>query len=731
MEEKMKSTIRFTIIFSALILLVLSVTCKKAEDKGISERVKDLSWIEYPQAKRVDQVDVYHGVEVADPYRWMEDEQSEETQAWLKDQEEISSRFYEQIPERDEVLAWLKENWLGGVGSVPVRRGENSFFMKEAEGKPHAVLYVRKGKDAEPEAVFDLNEHDPDGLRTMSGGFISSPNGRFVTYSTQYAGADAVDLHIHNVEEGKDLEEIFPPIYFAAGAWHPEETGFFYSHLDPKILLGQESDKKPGIYWHKLSTPIQEDKLVFDQPWKGSFRVAVPYIADDKQHLLIHNFFVYGSRGGWGFAPLDNLNEITWIIDPKVNYRFSLVGSIGSEVFFVTDYKAPNWRIVAMDLKNPGLDNLREVVAEQEMPISIMAGTNVGLILIHENQLYVTYIEHNAHTIRIFDREGNPKGDVPLPFLSTVSSIQTKEGDNDILMGLTSFLRPPSIFAFNTEAKTFTPYDETETPAAFASYEMNRVFYNSKDGTRIPMTVIHRKGLKPDGKSKVLLYGYGGWGIPNLPSFNNYIPWWLEKGGIYALANLRGGSEYGEEWHKAGMFQNKQNVFDDFCAAAEYLVKEGYTSHSRIAILGASNGGLLTAACYNQRPELFGAVVSQVAAIDLLRLPLTPIGGTQTMELGAPSQGKEMFEYLLGYSPLHNINHEGAYPPILNVVGENDPRCKPGHIYKFVAELQRMSDPNRLVILSVIKGAGHGTANKDKMIASMADWISFAWAMTE
>ncbi len=496
-------------------------------------------------------------------------------------------------------------------------------------------------------------------------------------------------------------------------------------------MLGQESDKKPGIYWHQLGTPIQEDKLVFDQPWKGSFRVAVPHIADDKQHLLIHNFFVYGSRGGWGFAPLDNLTEITWMIDPKVNDRFSLAGSVGSEVFFVTDYKAPNWRIVAMDLNNPGLDNLREVVAEQEMPISIMAGTNIGLIQIHENQLFVTYIEHNAHIIRIFDTEGNPKGDVPLPFLSTISTIQTKKGDKDILMGLTSFLRPPSIYAYNTEAQTFSPYDEAELPAAFADYEMNRVFYNSKDGTRIPMTVIHRKGLEPNGKSKVLLYGYGGWGIPSLPSFNIYVPWWLEKGGIYALANLRGGSEYGEEWHKAGMFKNKQNVFDDFCAAAKYLVKEGYTSHSRIAIMGASNGGLLTAACYNQHPELFGAVVSLVAAIDLLRLPLTPIGTTQTMELGAPSQGKDMFEYLLGYSPLHNISHEGAYPPILDGVGENDPRCKPGHIYKFVAELQRMEDPNRIVILSVMKGAGHGTANKDKMMSAMADWVSFAWAMTE
>jgi len=727
----MKSTMKTAIVLCVLVLLALACSCGKAHDKKAAAGVKDFSWISYPQAKRVEQVDVYHGVEVSDPYRWLEDEQSPETQAWLKKQEEIADRFFNQLPEREDVLTRLEENWLDGAGSVPVRGGDYSYFFKATEGKPHAILYVRKGKDAEPEVVFDLNAQDTDGLHTVGGTLSVSPGGRYVGYSTQYAGADAADLHLFDIEAGKELDEVFPPAYFASLAWHPDETGFFYSHLDIKTLTGQESDKKPGIYWHKLRTPVQGDKLVFDQPWKGTLRVAIPYETDDGKHLLIQNINVFGSRGGWGVMRLDNPGEVTWIIDPKEEYHFPLVGSREAEVYFVTDYQAPKWRIVALDLNNPGLSNMREVIPEQEEPISMFAGSNTGTVALHMDKLLVTYIEHNAHRVRIFGLNGDAQGEIPLPFLSSVSTIQTKKEDPEIFMGVQSFLLPPSIYTYKIGSDEIMPADVVAIPASFAGYELKRVFYNSKDGTRIPMSIIHRKGIKQDGKSKVLLYGYGGWGIANLPSFSNHIPLWLEMGGIFALANLRGGSEYGEEWHKAGMFTNKQNVFDDFCAAAEYLVKEGYTTHPRIAILGASNGGLLTAACYNQHPELFGAVVSQVAAIDLLRLPDTPIGTTQTNELGAPSMGKEMFDYLMSYSPLHNISHEGKFPPILNVVGENDPRCKPGHIYKFVAELQRMGDPERLVILRVMKGAGHGTGNKDKLIASMADWVAFAWAMTE
>jgi prolyl oligopeptidase len=407
------------------------------------------------------------------------------------------------------------------------------------------------------------------------------------------------------------------------------------------------------------------------------------------------------------------------------------VDSRGSEVFLVTDYKAPNWRIVAADISKPGIDNLREVVAESDEPISMMAGTNAGHVVLHEDRLYVTYIQHNAHVIRIVDLEGKVQGEIELPFLGTVNGIVASKDDPVLRIGLSSFLVPPSVYTYDTKTRKLAVEQAVELPAEFEDFEVTRDFYTSKDGTRIPMTIMKRKDTPIDGTAKVLLYGYGGWAIPWMPRFENWHHAWLHRGGIYAVANLRGGSEYGEAWHEAGMLFNKQNVFDDFAAAAEYLVSEGYTTHSRICIRGGSNGGLLTAASYNQRPELFGAVISQVAAVDLLRLPYTPVGATQTMELGAPHQSPEMFEYLYGYSPLHNVRHEGPYPPILHMVGENDPRCTPGHIYKYAAEMQQAGAPERIAILRVIRGAGHGLARKEDNIGWNADEIAFAWAMTE
>ena len=359
------------------------------------------------------------------------------------------------------------------------------------------------------------------------------------------------------------------------------------------------------------------------------------------------------------------------------------------------------------------------------------AGTNVGHVVLHDGRLYVTYIQHNSHVIRIFDLQGESQGAIALPFLGSVASITATEGDPVLLIGLQSFLQPQGVYAYHTVERSLTVVETVETPTDFADYDVERVFYESHDGKQIPMTVIRRAGAPRDGKDKVMLYGYGGWGLSLLPGFRNRVHTWLHLGGTYVLANLRGGGEYGDSWHQAGQFFNKQDVFKDLYSAAEYLVEENYTTPSRIAILGLSNGGLLTAAAYNQRPELFGAVVSEIAAVDMLRIQELPIGATVTMELGHPSQSKEMFEYLLSYSPLHNVRHEPPFPPILNMVGENDPRCKPGHIYKFVAELQRMDDSERVALLRVVRGAGHGSQRKDKQIEWLADEVAFAWAMTE
>ncbi len=692
----------------------------------------DTSWIEYPAAKRGDWADVFYRVEVLDPFRWLEDEKSEESQKWLAAQETIADRFLTQLPERADAKTYLEENWIEGVVSVPVRKGDKTFYWESVEGQNHPVLLVQKGDGAEPEEVFDLNQNDPDGLRSTQPEITVSPEGRYVSYSIHYAGADEAEIYIYDTVEGRELDEVIPESYGTITAWLPDETGFLYTHLDMPIMMGEETGKKPGVYRHTIGTPSAEDDFVYARPWMGMFW-AEAKLADDEKHLLIADMNVMGARGGWGVRPIagDAGTKVTWLIDPEPKYRFAFVASKGEKVFLVTDYEAPNWRVVSADISNPGLENLREVVPESSEPISMYGGTNPEQVVLHSDRLYVTYIQHNAHVIRIFDLEGTQQGEIELPFLGRVTRIVTVKDDPVLHIGMMSFLIPHSVYAYDSEAGMLTIAKTVEVPAEFENFEAERVFYNSKDGTRIPMTILKRKDTPVDGKAKVLLYGYGGWALPLMPRFDNWHHAWLHKGGIYAIANLRGGGEYGEAWHEAGQFFNKQNVFDDFAAAAEYLVSEGYTTHSRITSRGGSNGGLLTAACYNQRPELFGAVISQVAAVDLLRLPDTPIGATQTMELGAPNQSKEMFEYLLSYSPLHNVRHEGPFPPILHMVGENDPRCKPGHIYKYVAEMQQTGAAERLVILRVVRGAGHGSSRKSENIAWAADEVAFAWAMTE
>lgn len=710
-----------------LALTTLTLACGREGSEQI-----DLSWIAYPAVERGSDADIYYGVEVADPYRALEDETADATQAWVAVQDDITERFFDQFPERKEAVAYLKESWLDGVVMAPVRRGDHAFFFKAVEGKPHNVLYMIKG-DGEPKVVFDLNENDPDGLAAIPAAVTVSPNGRYVGYSIQYAGADAAENHFFDTETGQKLDEVIPEAWAGVSAWLPDESGFFYSYLDLPTMRGQQTDKRPGIYRHTIGTPIEEDVLVYDRPWQGQYMAAAE-VTDDEEHLLIQDINIMGSRGGWGYRPIEGGADtpVTWLIDPRIEYRFAYIGSSGSEVFLVTDYpESPNWRIVAVDLNHPGLDNAREVVPELEQPISVFAGTNAGNIVLHDDRLYVTYIQDNIQEIRIYDLEGESLGEVPLPFPGRVGSINTKKDDPLLYLTLQSWLVPASTFGYNTETGDLSKVEVVEAPSEFDDYEVQRVFYSSYDGTRIPMTLIHRKGLVPDGETKVMLYGYGGWGIPILPGFHNRIHAWLHMGGIYAIANLRGGGEYGDAWHQAGQFMNKQNVFDDYAAAAEYLVSEGYTTPSKIAIIGASNGGLLTAASYNQRPELFGAVISEVAAVDMLRFQDLPIGATVTMELGNPNQSQEMFEYLLGYSPLHNVRHEGPYPPILNIVGENDPRCKPGHIFKYVAELQRTGDPDRLALMRLVRGAGHGSGRKDAQVEWMADELAFGWAMTE
>ncbi|UCF04960.1 MAG: hypothetical protein JSV33_13715, partial [bacterium] len=389
-KDRWKITVILHALVTCAVVVLLTSNC------NTDEPAFNTSWIEYPAAKRVDQVDVYHGVEVADPYRWLEDEKSDETLVWLAAQDRIAERFFTQLPELTKVKGYLEENWIEGVVSIPIRKGANSFFWESAEGKNHPILYVKKSEDAESEVVFDLNQNDPDGSRSTLPSITVSPRGRYVSFEIHYAGADAAEIHFYDTETDREIAEVIPSSYSMIADWLPDESGFFYTHLDIPITMGQETEKKPGIYRHEIGTPLENDIFIYDRPWQGMY-AAMAVLADDEEHLLITDMNIMGSRGGWGVRPIAGGPEtkVTWLIDPEPKHRFAFVDSKGSEIYLVTDFEAPNWRIVATDINKPGLENLREVVPESEEPISMYGGTNVDLVVLHEERLYVTYIQHN------------------------------------------------------------------------------------------------------------------------------------------------------------------------------------------------------------------------------------------------------------------------------------------------------------------------------------------------
>ena len=689
----------------------------------------DFPSFSYPPARRGEAFDEFFGLTVPDPYRWLEDEQSPEVRAWARAQDELAQALFAKMPEYGSAKRWLRSNWINSPSSVPVFKGERKFWQARPQGADHEILWV---SDAAGERkIFDLNESGLSDARLAAIGG-PSPQGRYYVYGISRAGHDVCTLHVHDVDQGRDLSEVLAPslMMFTSQGWLPDESGFFYSYLPWDALLGKEVDRVPGLYLHRVNTAFDQDSLIARHDLK-SRKIMIGIPSKELGRLLVHKMHLMGGRGGWGLLPLDidGQGRIDWLIDEDIGYRFSFVGTTDSDIIWVTDHQAPNWRVVALDAGDLGLNRLRTLIAEKQEPISMFGGHNIDAVTLHEERLYVNYIHHNENQLRVFDLKGQQETQVPLPPLTTMTGISFEEDSGSAHFGVESFVHPAAVYVYDRDeghlhASTITRHQNHD------DYVLERVFFHSADGTRCPMTIMSRRGMRRNGDAQVLLYGYGGWGIPWLPRYTPEIPLWLELGGIYALANLRGGMEYGESWHQAGQFMNKQNVFDDFCAAAKYLVSEGYTRPERIAIKGASNGGLLTAACYNQHPELFGAVISQVAAIDLMRLWNTAVGGTQVMELGSPAESREMAEYLLSYSPMQNVRHQGPFPPILNVVGEADPRCKPGHIYKYVAELQRMNDPDRIAMLSVIWGAGHGGNDRATITRMTAEAVAWAWHMT-
>lgn len=690
--------------------------------------------IQYPESPRGEVVDDYHGNKVADPYRWLEDLDAPKTTAWVEAQNALSLPFLAALPERQPFQKRLTQLWNYERFDVPAKAAGHYFYLRNDGLQNQAVLYVQAGALAVPRVLLDPNGLSNDGTVALTQ-FEPSPDGRWVVYGTANAGSDWNDFHIREVATGKDAAETLGRIKFSDAQWTADSKGFFYSRYpDPPESL-TDSGSRGGVfdgladqklYYHRVGTPQSEDPLVFELPEQPRWFVSGE-VTDDGRYLVVS--LHEGSAEECRLYVLDLVDPqqpkfdgplLKLVDDFRDAHR--LVGSRGQTLYLRTTRDAPRQRIVAVDLQHP--DQWQSIVAESTDTIAD-AGMAAG-------RLVVSRLHDASSRLWLYGLQGKVIGMLPLPGLGTVASTITGAPDDDeLLIGFSSYKQPLTPYRVSLKRLQVTPFRPLKLGFAPADYVTEQVFYSSADGTRVPMFISYKKGYRRNGQARVLLHGYGGFDIAKTPSFDVSALAWMERGGVYAVANLRGGGEYGEAWHEAGTRERKQNVFDDFAAAARYLVAKQYTQAARIAIWGRSNGGLLVGASINQHPELWGAAVASVGVMDMLRFHRFTVGYAWTGDYGS-SDDPEGFAYLSKYSPLHTLTPGQAYPPTLITTGDHDDRVHPAHSYKYAAALQSAQGGEAPVLIRIDTRAGHGAGKPvNKIIEEEADKLAFLWHYTE
>jgi prolyl oligopeptidase len=673
----------------------------------------------YPESRRVDHVDEYQGVRVEDPYRWLEDLDSDETHQWIEAQNRVTASWLGTIPERAAIRDRLTELWNYERYGLPVKEGGRYFFVKNAGLQNQNVLYTRDSLDSEPRVLLDPNELSPDGTVALIS-YSVSPDGRLLAYGLAFGGSDWQEWHVRDVETGRDLPDHLRWVKFSQSAWTHDAAGFFYSRYDELSEGVRHPPKKANfyqkLYYHRLGAPQSEDVLVYHRPDNREMGF-LPTVTQDGRYLVIHVWKGTESENAIYYKDLavPGSPVVELLSDFDACYNFS--GSDGPLLWFLTDLDAPRGRVILVDLRDPARDRWREVVPEAEEALQSVSR-------IHRN-LVALYLEH-AHTrVRVFDLDGSPVRDLDLPGLGTATGFNGKPNDPQTFYCFTGYTTPTTIYSYDVETGESRIFREPKVDFDPGRYETRQVFVRSKDGTRVPMFITSRKGLKLDGTNPVYLYGYGGFNTSVTPAFGVTSLVWMELGGVYAVANLRGGGEYGEEWHLAGSRLLKQNTFDDFIAASEWLIVSGYTSADRLAIVGFSNGGLLTAASMIQRPDLFGAVIIGVGVLDMLRFHRFTIGWGWVSDYGSPDNPEE-FEVLYAYSPYHNLEPGTEYPPTLIITADHDDRVVPAHSFKFAAALQHAQGGDDPCLIRIETRAGHGSGKPvSKVIEETADELSF------
>ena len=669
--------------------------------------------IAYPKTKTVNQVDEYFGVKVADPYRWLEDDNSAETAAWVEAENKVTQDYISKIPFRNALKEKMMKLQNYEKMGIPFKHHGKYFFYKNNGLQNQSVLYEMDSLDGTPREVLDPNKLSDDGTVALKSVDFSK-DGRYMAYTISRSGSDWNEIYVKDMKEGKMLDDHIVWAKFTNASWQGD--GFYYSAYDaPKSELLSKNEYQK-VYYHKLGTPQSQDELVF-RSFEEPLMFHMAYVSEDERFVYMYQ------SGGDGNVLLvkDTKSENPRFIrlNNSYDYNFSPVGNDDKHIYIYTNENAPMAKVLVFDIDNLGVGKGREFIAEGDAMLK-------SLQMAGKNHFIVNYEKDAASHAYLLDMQGKNLGEILLPGIGT-AGFRSSEDTDEVFYNFTSYTTPGSIYSYDMATGKSKLFWKPNVKFDSDRYITEQVFYTSKDGTRVPMFITHKKGMKLNGKNPTLLYAYGGFSISLTPSFNvNRIPF-LENGGVYVVANIRGGAEYGDKWHRDGTKMKKQNVFDDFIAAAEYLIANKYTSSEKLAIQGGSNGGLLMGAVTNQRPDLFRAVIAQVGVMDMLRYHLFTVGWNWAPDYGRSDDSKEMFEYLRAYSPLHNIKNDGTkYPAILVTTGDHDDRVVPAHSFKYAATLQAANTGDQPKLIRFDSKAGHGSGKPiSKIIDEAADYYAF------
>jgi prolyl oligopeptidase len=673
--------------------------------------------LSYPATAKVDQADNYHGTTIGDPYRWLEDANSADTKAWVDAQNKVTHAYLSQIPQREAIRQRLTQLWNYERYSTPYREGGRYFYSRNDGLQNQAVLYTMKSPADKPRMLLDPNTLAADGTVALSGAAVS-PDGKLLAYGIAASGSDWNEWKVRDIETGKDLADHIKWVKFSQTAWTHDGKGFFYSRYDEPKEATKLADVNyfQKLYYHKVGTAQDADVLVYHRPDQKEWGFGGA-TTDDGRYLLVtatkgtaHKYRIFYkdlSRPG---------AEVTPLID-NFDAAYEFIDNIGPVFYFVTDRNAPRQRIVAIDTRKPQEANWREILPESTDTLQSAHMIN--------NQLVVGYLKDARSVVKVVDLKGKLVREIALPGIGSAAGFNGKRGETETFFSFTGFTTPTTIYRLDMKSGKATVFRQPKVEFDPKAYETRQVFYTSRDGTRVPMFITAKKGIKFDGNNPTYLYGYGGFNISLTPSFSPANLAWMEMGGVYAVPSLRGGGEYGEAWHEAGTKLKKQNVFDDFIGAAEWLISNKVTSPAKLAIGGGSNGGLLVGATMTQRPELFRAAIPQVGVMDMLRFHKFTIGWAWTSDYGS-SENADEFKALVKYSPLHNLKPGTCYPATMVTTADHDDRVVPAHSFKFASTLQATQAGSAPVIIRIDTKAGHGAGKPTtKMIEEVADRWGF------